>query len=113
MQSSEERFIKFAQDHRRYTSEGGASQINKSYEGMIIALNELRKTSDRGVSFLKSVALGNDPGVAAWAALYLFPYDSNLAISVLEKIASSDIPRLSFTTRMTLQELRSGRLVVE
>lgn len=113
MTSPESRFVQFAREHRRSTLEGVADDTNQAYASMVAALRELRQTPDKGVTFLRKVAVDDDLGVAAWAALYLLPYDESRAIEVLERIASSGIPRLGLNARMTLGEWRAGRLKVE
>jgi len=112
-ESAESRFVKFAKEHRRSTLSGGSEETNLAYKNMIKALHEIRSTPDKGVNFLREVASEDDKGVAAWAALYLLPYDETKAIEVLEQVASLGVPRLSFGARITLSEWKAGRLKVD
>jgi hypothetical protein len=113
MMSSEDRFIDAARTHGLATRQGNPVAANGAHDDLVLALQDLRRTPDRGVEFLRCELGNEDASVAAWAALYLLPFKEKEASEALQRVAAQDIPRISFGAEMVLQEWQAGRLEVE
>jgi hypothetical protein len=113
MMNAENRFIDAARKHGLATREGDPSVANRAHDDLVTALQELRRTPDRGVAFLSDQLSNADASVVTWAALYLLPSKEKEASEALQRVAAQGLPRVSFGADMTLQEWRAGRLEVE
>jgi hypothetical protein len=113
MNGAEEQFLQSARQHGVSTLKGDTKSTNNAYASLVAALQELRSSSDKGVKFLHGLLSNSDPSVAIWAALFLLPFDERSATEALARVADSGVPRFAFDARVTLQEWRAGRLVVE
>src|SRR5262249_39741249 len=113
MMDPEKRFIEYARQQGEATREGDPDGANAAYQGLVAALRELRKLSDRGEHFLLTLLFDKDLSVVTWAALYLLPIREVEAIDALRRVVETRTPRISFDAEMTLEEWIKGRLTVE
>jgi hypothetical protein len=94
--------------HAEASEKGDYKKANKNYVILEKAITFLR---DHGrVQLLTKFLSHEDMGIRVWAATYLLPTQENIAVKVLEAIASgpSGIQRLDAET--TLSEWRKGNL---
>jgi hypothetical protein len=112
-QDYREQFIEAARQHGIGTEEGNSKAANKAYFSLIEALRGLRALPDKGASFLEGLLSNSNPSVVTWAALYLLPYNENMARTALNSVVDLGLRLISFDARMTLKEWDAGRLHIE
>lgn len=108
--SAQDRFVEGAHQHGLYTVSGDALATNRAYNKIILALKELRRTSDGGEGFLSSLLQNEDLSIVSWAASYLLDFKPEKARQALDRVVKEGPPLIAFDAEMTLKEWRAGRL---
>jgi hypothetical protein len=107
-----ERYEKAAVDHGKYIKNGNSAACNRAYDRMHRALKELRTQPDRGETTLLGLVKHPDESVRVAAATHLLSLKPDVAIPVLERVASGS-GLVAFDAFMVLKEWRKGRLKLE
>ena len=93
--------------HAEAIEQGNHKVANKNSDIIIKAINFLK--SEGKLDLLTEFLTHLSDGVKGWAATYLLPVNTEMAVNVLEQIAKEDGSR-AFAARITLSEWRKGNL---
>jgi hypothetical protein len=91
---------------------GNSAASNRAHDRLHRALRELRTQPDRGETTLLGLVNHANESVCGWAATHLLPLTPDVAIAVLERLASGS-GDVAFDARMVLKEWRAGRLKLD
>ena len=111
MSSAAETYEQAAIDHGKYMGKNPTA-CNRAHDRLHRALKELRAQSDHGEAELLGLVNHADDSVRGWAATHLLRLRPDIAIPVLEHIASGS-GFTAFDALMVLKEWRAGRLKAE
>ena len=109
MASTAERYEQAAIDHAKYMHSGDSAASNRAHDRLHRALRELRTQPDRGETTLLGLVNHTDESVCVWSATHLLPLRQDVAVPVLERVASGS-GHVAFDARMVLKEWQAGRL---
>lgn len=103
------RYRQAAVKHGEATAAGNHRLANKQHDIVERCYSELKKLGAEGRERLVALTEDHNPWVRAWAAVHCLTYREDVAIRVLEELAS--VPGLiGFSSQMTLSEWRKGNL---
>jgi hypothetical protein len=92
IRTSESDFIDSAILHHKLSVEGDRKGSNAAHRTVSMAWEDIRKSQDRGESFLIKTVKNKDPSVRLWAATFLLPLNESVALKVISEIETGHAP---------------------
>lgn len=112
--SPEDEYVAAAILHRELLEMGDRKGSNTAHDRLIEAIRQIRRTADRGHSFLLRLLAHSDENVRLWSAAHLLPLEEKEALAELSRLATgaqSWVVRSS--ADVTETEWRKGTLDID
>jgi hypothetical protein len=114
MESPEKEFIVFAALHHDLSATGDAKGSDDAHSKVTSAIKKIRNSRDNGQAYLEKTVQHKNPSVRLWAATYLLPLNTGMALKVLHQLERGNCPwQLQATAEVVLDQWKTGKLKLE